>query len=180
MYSNTHPIFFLSPGNLSLEKSKRKKLCDWLPDQGWEDIVRLMELFPNEFGTLADDIEKNPEEWKDVSGRNHQTHTRWTYGEILYITYGIWLSVSDTVVWLGCSRAGFLSNEVQGKPHSLPEASADPLLQAGQSLSCRQWLRHAYHGREVRGNWKSIMDFIKYSSSILQTDHVITRVYIFN
>uniref|UniRef100_A0A8C1QBG0 Dynein heavy chain 10, axonemal-like n=1 Tax=Cyprinus carpio TaxID=7962 RepID=A0A8C1QBG0_CYPCA len=55
--------FFLK-GNLSLEKSKRKKLCDWLPDQGWEDIVRLMELFPNEFGTLADDIEKNPEEWK--------------------------------------------------------------------------------------------------------------------
>ncbi|XP_067295015.1 dynein axonemal heavy chain 10 isoform X2 [Pseudorasbora parva] len=55
--------FFLK-GNLSLEKSKRKKLCDWLPDQGWEDIVRLMELFPNEFGTLADDIENNPEEWK--------------------------------------------------------------------------------------------------------------------
>lgn len=67
-------IFLPSPGNLSLEKSKRKKLCDWLPDQGWEDIVRLMELFPNEFGTLADDIEKNPEEWKKVSGRNHQTH----------------------------------------------------------------------------------------------------------
>ncbi len=61
----------LSPGNLSLEKSKRKKLCDWLPDQGWEDIVRLMELFPNEFGSLADDIEKNPEEWKNVSGGNH-------------------------------------------------------------------------------------------------------------
>lgn len=64
-------ICLLSPGNLSLEKSKRKKLCDWLPDQGWEDIVRLMELFPNEFGTLADDIEKNPEEWKEVSGENH-------------------------------------------------------------------------------------------------------------
>ncbi|TRY94050.1 hypothetical protein DNTS_011956 [Danionella cerebrum] len=55
--------FFLK-GNLSLEKSKRKKTCDWLPDQGWEDIIRLMELFPNEFGTLADDIEKNTEEWK--------------------------------------------------------------------------------------------------------------------
>uniref|UniRef100_A0A8C2AJS1 Dynein heavy chain 10, axonemal-like n=1 Tax=Cyprinus carpio TaxID=7962 RepID=A0A8C2AJS1_CYPCA len=53
--------------NTSLPLFKRKKLCDWLPDQGWEDIVRLMELFPNEFGTLADDIEKNPEEWKKVS-----------------------------------------------------------------------------------------------------------------
>ncbi|XP_009299843.1 dynein axonemal heavy chain 10 [Danio rerio] len=56
---------FFFKGNLSLEKSKRKKLLDWLPDQGWEDIIRLMELFPNEFGTLADDIEKNPEEWKN-------------------------------------------------------------------------------------------------------------------
>ncbi|KAI4888942.1 hypothetical protein NFI96_027441 [Prochilodus magdalenae] len=55
--------FFLK-GNLSLEKSKRKKPCDWLPDQGWEDIVRLNELFPNEFGTLIDDIERNPNEWK--------------------------------------------------------------------------------------------------------------------
>ncbi|KAI5616269.1 dynein heavy chain 10, axonemal [Silurus asotus] len=56
--------FFLK-GNLSLEKSARKKPCDWLPDQGWEDIVRLLELFQNEFGSLISDIEKNPTEWKD-------------------------------------------------------------------------------------------------------------------
>ncbi|XP_053509735.1 dynein axonemal heavy chain 10 isoform X2 [Ictalurus furcatus] len=56
--------FFLK-GNLSLEKSKRKKPCDWLPDQGWEDIVRLTELFPNEFGSLIGDMEKIPTEWKD-------------------------------------------------------------------------------------------------------------------
>lgn len=49
-----------------MEKSKRKKPCDWLPDQGWEDIVRLTELFPNEFGSLISDIEKNLTEWKDV------------------------------------------------------------------------------------------------------------------
>ncbi|XP_036382121.1 dynein heavy chain 10, axonemal [Megalops cyprinoides] len=55
--------FFLK-GNLSLEKSQRKKPCAWLPDQGWEDIVRLAELFPNEFGTLPDDIENNMDEWK--------------------------------------------------------------------------------------------------------------------
>ncbi|XP_027024931.2 dynein axonemal heavy chain 10 isoform X2 [Tachysurus fulvidraco] len=54
--------FFLK-GNLSLEKSKRKKPCDWLPEQGWEDIVRLSELFQNEFGSLIGDIEKNPTEW---------------------------------------------------------------------------------------------------------------------
>ncbi|KAM4616801.1 dynein axonemal heavy chain 10 [Polymixia lowei] len=55
--------FFLK-GNLSLEKSKRKKPCAWLPDQGWEDIVRLAELFPERFGSLADDVEKNPDEWE--------------------------------------------------------------------------------------------------------------------
>ncbi|XP_019908369.3 dynein heavy chain 10, axonemal [Esox lucius] len=55
--------FFLK-GNLSLEMSKRKKPCAWLPDQGWEDIIRLAELFPAEFGTLPDDVEKNQSEWK--------------------------------------------------------------------------------------------------------------------
>ncbi|KAG5844641.1 hypothetical protein ANANG_G00164650 [Anguilla anguilla] len=55
--------FFLK-GNLSLEKSARKKPFAWLPDQGWEDIIRLAELFPDEFGTLPDDMEKNPDEWK--------------------------------------------------------------------------------------------------------------------
>lgn len=54
-------------GNLSLEKSKRKKPCDWLPDQGWEDIVKLAELFPEQFGSLPDDMEKNSNDWKFVS-----------------------------------------------------------------------------------------------------------------
>ncbi|KAJ3602266.1 hypothetical protein NHX12_030025 [Muraenolepis orangiensis] len=55
--------FFLK-GNLSLEKSKRKKPCDWLPDQGWEDIVRLAELFPEQFGSLPDDVEKHLSQWE--------------------------------------------------------------------------------------------------------------------
>ncbi|XP_071394424.1 dynein axonemal heavy chain 10, partial [Centroberyx affinis] len=55
--------FFLK-GNLSLEKSKCKKPCTWLPDQGWEDIVKLAELFPEQFGSLPDDVEKNPSDWK--------------------------------------------------------------------------------------------------------------------
>uniref|UniRef100_A0A3Q3B280 Dynein axonemal heavy chain 10 n=1 Tax=Kryptolebias marmoratus TaxID=37003 RepID=A0A3Q3B280_KRYMA len=50
--------------NLSLEKSTRKKPCDWLPDQGWEDVVKLAELFPEQFGSLPDDIEKNTPDWK--------------------------------------------------------------------------------------------------------------------
>lgn len=48
-----------------------------------------MELFPTEFGTLADDIEKNPEEWKKVSGRNHQIPAWRTHGEIIYRVWPI-------------------------------------------------------------------------------------------
>ncbi|XP_058491324.1 dynein axonemal heavy chain 10 [Solea solea] len=55
---------FFIKGNLSLEKSKRKKPCDWLPDQGWEDIVKLTQLFPEQFGSLPDDVEINSTDWK--------------------------------------------------------------------------------------------------------------------
>ncbi|KAE8635010.1 hypothetical protein XENTR_v10002490 [Xenopus tropicalis] len=55
--------FFLK-GNISLEKSKRKKPCSWIPDQGWEDIIRLSELFPSMFGSLPSDVERCEAEWK--------------------------------------------------------------------------------------------------------------------
>ncbi|POI33535.1 hypothetical protein CIB84_002713, partial [Bambusicola thoracicus] len=56
--------FFLK-GNISLEKSARKKPYAWLPDQGWEDLIRLSELFPQQFESLPDDVEKNPDVWKN-------------------------------------------------------------------------------------------------------------------
>nr|KAF6268323.1 dynein axonemal heavy chain 10 [Myotis myotis] len=56
--------FFLK-GNISLEKSKRKKPCAWLPDQGWEDIMLLSELFSEDFGNLPDDVEKYPAVWQE-------------------------------------------------------------------------------------------------------------------
>uniref|UniRef100_A0A8C6Y8I9 Dynein axonemal heavy chain 10 n=1 Tax=Naja naja TaxID=35670 RepID=A0A8C6Y8I9_NAJNA len=55
--------FFLK-GNLSLEKSARKKPCPWLADQGWEDIIRVAELFPEKFGSLTDDVEEKLSDWK--------------------------------------------------------------------------------------------------------------------
>ncbi|KAK5620023.1 Dynein heavy chain 10, axonemal [Crenichthys baileyi] len=55
---------FLIKGNLSLEKSAKKKPCDWLPDQGWEDVLQLSEIFPEHFGSLPDDIGKNPTDWE--------------------------------------------------------------------------------------------------------------------
>ncbi|XP_063171723.1 dynein axonemal heavy chain 10 [Candoia aspera] len=55
--------FFLK-GNISLEKSARKKPCLWLSDQGWEDIIRVSELFPEIFGCLPYDVEENLSDWK--------------------------------------------------------------------------------------------------------------------
>ncbi|CAM9556184.1 unnamed protein product [Bubo scandiacus] len=56
--------FFLK-GNISLERSARKKPYAWLPDQGWEDLIRLSQLFPEKFESLPDDVEKNPDVWKN-------------------------------------------------------------------------------------------------------------------
>uniref|UniRef100_A0A8C9J6D4 Dynein axonemal heavy chain 10 n=1 Tax=Panthera tigris altaica TaxID=74533 RepID=A0A8C9J6D4_PANTA len=56
--------FFLK-GNISLEKSHRKKPCAWLSDQGWEDIMLLSEMFSDSFGNLPDDVEKHPAVWQE-------------------------------------------------------------------------------------------------------------------
>ncbi|NXF29028.1 DYH10 protein, partial [Nyctibius bracteatus] len=61
--------FFLK-GNISLEKSARKKPYAWLPDQGWEDLISLSELFPEKFESLPDDVEKNPDVWKNWYDRD--------------------------------------------------------------------------------------------------------------
>lgn len=57
--------FFLK-GNIALEKSSRQKPFSWIPDQGWEDIIRLCTVTPEVFGSLADDIERNESVWKEV------------------------------------------------------------------------------------------------------------------
>ncbi|KAI4568749.1 hypothetical protein MJG53_014367 [Ovis ammon polii x Ovis aries] len=56
--------FFLK-GNISLEKSKRTKPCAWLSDQGWEDIMLLSEIFPDNFGNLPADVEKHLTVWQE-------------------------------------------------------------------------------------------------------------------
>uniref|UniRef100_A0A3Q0RTW8 Dynein heavy chain 10, axonemal n=1 Tax=Amphilophus citrinellus TaxID=61819 RepID=A0A3Q0RTW8_AMPCI len=59
-----------------IKECQGKKPCDWLADQGWEDAVKLAELFPEQFGSLPDDIEKNPTEWQSVSGQSDRNHYR--------------------------------------------------------------------------------------------------------
>ncbi|DBA95316.1 TPA: Dynein heavy chain cytoplasmic [Trebouxia sp. C0006] len=60
--------FFLK-GNLALEKNSRRKPHSWLPDQGWEDVMRLVEIGKTKeespLATLADDIERNEVAWKE-------------------------------------------------------------------------------------------------------------------
>ncbi|XP_061762564.1 dynein axonemal heavy chain 10-like [Nerophis ophidion] len=55
---------FFIKGNLSLEKTSRQKTCNWLPDAGWEDVVKLSELFPEQFGSLPDEVGRNSAEWQ--------------------------------------------------------------------------------------------------------------------
>ena len=37
-------IDFFLKGNLSLEKARRHKPYEWLPDQGWQDLTRLVQI----------------------------------------------------------------------------------------------------------------------------------------
>ena len=57
---------FFIKGNISLEKSARVKPFSWIPDQGWEDIIKLSEIGADVFGSLPSDVEKNEQAWKDV------------------------------------------------------------------------------------------------------------------
>lgn len=59
-------LHLLLQGNISLEKSARRRPFDWLPEQGWEDIVKLTSVLPDVFGSLADDVERNEKSWKEV------------------------------------------------------------------------------------------------------------------
>ena len=63
---NPEELDFFLKGNISLEKSSRSKPFAWIPEQGWEDIQRLMTVTPEAFSSLSDDIERNGNEWKEV------------------------------------------------------------------------------------------------------------------
>lgn len=61
---------FFIKGNLSLEKSKRRKPFPWMHDSTWEDCVRLSRDFA-QFASLLDDIEHNENAWKKVRNLSH-------------------------------------------------------------------------------------------------------------
>ncbi|XP_076804944.1 dynein axonemal heavy chain 10-like [Clavelina lepadiformis] len=55
---------FFYKGNIALEKSSRRKPHDWMPDQGWQDVIELAKILPDVFGSLPDDVERNEKSWK--------------------------------------------------------------------------------------------------------------------
>ncbi|XP_013399815.1 dynein heavy chain 10, axonemal-like [Lingula anatina] len=55
---------FFIKGSIALEKSKRGRPFKWVPEQGWEDMIRLAEIEKGAFGTILEDVEKNEKEWK--------------------------------------------------------------------------------------------------------------------
>lgn len=58
---------FFIKGNVSIEKTKDPNpLPDWLPDSSWKDLSRLIELFPEYYGSLKDDLVKTSKQWKSV------------------------------------------------------------------------------------------------------------------
>ena len=57
---NREQLDFFLKGNLSLEKSERKKPHDWWPDQGWEDIMALITLRGDEPDASPESSPKKP------------------------------------------------------------------------------------------------------------------------
>nr|XP_039267660.1 dynein heavy chain 10, axonemal-like [Styela clava] len=56
---------FFYKGNIALEKSSRRKPFDWIPEQGWQDIMELTNLNQEMFQSLPEDIAKNEKVWKE-------------------------------------------------------------------------------------------------------------------
>ncbi|KAF5404253.1 Dynein axonemal heavy chain 10 [Paragonimus heterotremus] len=57
-------VDFFIKGNVAVEKTKLEKPAAWMPDSCWQDLVRLIELFPDMYGSLSEDIRCNHVKWK--------------------------------------------------------------------------------------------------------------------
>ena len=61
---NQEELNFFLKGNISLEKCSRGKPNPWIPDQGWEDIIKLTQICSEVFGGLADSVERSESSWR--------------------------------------------------------------------------------------------------------------------
>jgi len=55
---------FFIKGSIALTKSEHRKPYDWLTDDNWESLLRLVEVTPDEFADLPHDVEQKEETWK--------------------------------------------------------------------------------------------------------------------
>jgi dynein heavy chain len=56
---------FFIKGSVSLEKTVRENPAKFITAQGWADLIKLSTDFPDDFGNLPDDVERNLDEWQD-------------------------------------------------------------------------------------------------------------------
>jgi dynein heavy chain len=61
---NHKELDFMLRGNTSLEKTSKKKVADWIDDQGWEDMQKLI-MIEERFSNLPDDMAKSPVQWRE-------------------------------------------------------------------------------------------------------------------
>ncbi len=60
---NHQQLDFMLRGNTSLEKTAKKKVADWIDDQGWEDMQKLV-MIEERFRELPEDMAKSQVQWR--------------------------------------------------------------------------------------------------------------------
>ncbi|KAM0726763.1 Dynein axonemal heavy chain 10 [Formica fusca] len=61
---NQKQLDFFIKGSMSLEKSPQVNPTRWLPQLGWEDILKLASDFPDKFEQLPEELRDCEDEWK--------------------------------------------------------------------------------------------------------------------
>ncbi|XP_015836813.2 dynein axonemal heavy chain 10 [Tribolium castaneum] len=62
--TQTELDFFIK-GSVSLEKTTRENPTKFITAQGWADLMKLTADFPEDFGNLADDVQRHVQDWQD-------------------------------------------------------------------------------------------------------------------
>eukprot|EP00731_Ephydatia_muelleri_P035324 Em0114g8a len=62
---NRDELDFFIKGNISAEKNARRKPFDWLPDQSWEDIMKLTTVLPISLGHWQRMLREGRKAWKE-------------------------------------------------------------------------------------------------------------------
>lgn len=57
---------FFIKGSMALEKSVKSNPTRWLPQTGWEDVLKLTNDFPDKFEQLPEELRDYAEDWKEV------------------------------------------------------------------------------------------------------------------